>query len=237
MSGAALSGERDRAPACASGSRLGRPRGEALSAQRRRTRRGSPGLPRCAAGALAAGRARRVPGHLGAVHRLGHELRPRGLGPEGLLHHAAERPDGGGALLRRRQRLHARLRAHARREHGPRRVLPARRLHRAARPAQHGRRRRRRRPLQRAGRASPSGSSRRSSRSSSSRRSASLMQQTLLRWNQGQDLRQALITIAVSIILADQMLAHFGGVPQDISWPVDVRQVRRPPGLRDRSTR
>jgi branched-chain amino acid transport system permease protein len=46
-----------------------------------------------------------------------------------------------------------------------------------------------------------------------------IMQQLLLRWNQGQDLRQALITIAVSIILADQMLAHFGGVPQDISWP------------------
>ncbi len=46
-----------------------------------------------------------------------------------------------------------------------------------------------------------------------------IMQQALLRWNQGQDLRQALITIAVSIILADQMLAHFGGVPQDISWP------------------
>ena len=46
-----------------------------------------------------------------------------------------------------------------------------------------------------------------------------IMQQLLLRWNQGQELRQALITIAVSIILADQMLAHFGGVPQDISWP------------------
>jgi branched-chain amino acid transport system permease protein len=46
-----------------------------------------------------------------------------------------------------------------------------------------------------------------------------LMQQALLRWNQGQDLRQALITIAVSIILADQMLAHFGGVAEDISWP------------------
>jgi branched-chain amino acid transport system permease protein len=46
-----------------------------------------------------------------------------------------------------------------------------------------------------------------------------IMQQLLLRWNQGQDLRQALITIAVSIILADQMLAHFGGVPKDISWP------------------
>jgi branched-chain amino acid transport system permease protein len=46
-----------------------------------------------------------------------------------------------------------------------------------------------------------------------------LMQQALLRWNQGQDLRQALITIAISIILADQMLAHFGGVAEDISWP------------------
>ena len=46
-----------------------------------------------------------------------------------------------------------------------------------------------------------------------------IMQQLLLRWNQGQDLRQALITIAVSIILADQMLAHFGGIAQDISWP------------------
>src|SRR3954467_772813 len=46
-----------------------------------------------------------------------------------------------------------------------------------------------------------------------------LMQQAFLRWNQGQDLRQALITIAVAIILADQMLAHFGGIAQDISWP------------------
>jgi branched-chain amino acid transport system permease protein len=46
-----------------------------------------------------------------------------------------------------------------------------------------------------------------------------LMQQLFLRWNQGQDLRQALITIAISIILADQMLAHFGGVAEDIAWP------------------
>jgi branched-chain amino acid transport system permease protein len=46
-----------------------------------------------------------------------------------------------------------------------------------------------------------------------------IMQQLFLRWNQGQDLRQALITIAISIILADQMLAHFGGVAQDIAWP------------------
>ncbi len=46
-----------------------------------------------------------------------------------------------------------------------------------------------------------------------------LTQQALLRWNQGQDLRQALITIAISIIMADQMLAHFGGIAEDVSWP------------------
>ena len=40
-----------------------------------------------------------------------------------------------------------------------------------------------------------------------------VMQQTLLRWNQGQDLRQALITIAVSVILADQMLASSAASP------------------------
>src|SRR3954470_2274576 len=46
-----------------------------------------------------------------------------------------------------------------------------------------------------------------------------IMQQLFLRWNQGQELRQALITIAISIILADQMLAHFGGIAEDIAWP------------------
>ena len=46
-----------------------------------------------------------------------------------------------------------------------------------------------------------------------------LIQQTLLRWNQGQDLRQALITIAVSIIAADQLLAHFGGIAKNMTWP------------------
>jgi branched-chain amino acid transport system permease protein len=56
-----------------------------------------------------------------------------------------------------------------------------------------------------------------------------LMQQTLLRWNQGQELRQALITIAVSVIIADQSLAHFGGIAQELAapseWPesVDLR--------------
>jgi branched-chain amino acid transport system permease protein len=46
-----------------------------------------------------------------------------------------------------------------------------------------------------------------------------LMQQVFLRWNQGQDLRQALITIAISVILADQMVAHFGGIAQSIGQP------------------
>jgi branched-chain amino acid transport system permease protein len=49
------------------------------------------------------------------------------------------------------------------------------------------------------------------------------MQQLFLRWNQGQDLRQALITIAISIILADLMLPGYkgigGGVAEDIAWP------------------
>jgi branched-chain amino acid transport system permease protein len=54
-----------------------------------------------------------------------------------------------------------------------------------------------------------------------------LIQQLFLRWNQGQDLRQALITIAISVILADQMLAHYGGIAESIAqpqgWPNSVR--------------
>ena len=57
-----------------------------------------------------------------------------------------------------------------------------------------------------------------------------VVQQLLLRWNQGQDLRQALITIAVSLIVADQVIAHFprhvpagtkafGGNAVGIGWP------------------
>jgi branched-chain amino acid transport system permease protein len=52
------------------------------------------------------------------------------------------------------------------------------------------------------------------------------MQQVFLRWSQGQDLRQALITIALSVIFADQMLAAFGGISKDIAapsaWPTSV---------------
>jgi branched-chain amino acid transport system permease protein len=46
-----------------------------------------------------------------------------------------------------------------------------------------------------------------------------VVQQAFLRWNQGQDLRQALITIAISIILADQMLREFGGIALDPGRP------------------
>ena len=49
-----------------------------------------------------------------------------------------------------------------------------------------------------------------------------IMYQLFLRWNQGQDLRQALITIAISVILADQMLNHFGGLALRMTWPGDV---------------
>jgi branched-chain amino acid transport system permease protein len=49
-----------------------------------------------------------------------------------------------------------------------------------------------------------------------------VVHQLLLRWNQGQDLRQALITVAVSVILADQMLARFGGLANRVVWPEAV---------------
>ena len=46
-----------------------------------------------------------------------------------------------------------------------------------------------------------------------------LLHQVFLRWNQGQELRQALITIAISVILADQMLRQFGGLAETMVWP------------------
>jgi branched-chain amino acid transport system permease protein len=51
------------------------------------------------------------------------------------------------------------------------------------------------------------------------------MQQLFLRWNQGQDLRQALITIAISVIVADQVVVHTGGgVAEDMSFPGRINQ-------------
>lgn len=46
-----------------------------------------------------------------------------------------------------------------------------------------------------------------------------VMQQVFLRWFQGQEMRETLITIALSIIVADQMIAIFGGLAVDIKWP------------------
>jgi branched-chain amino acid transport system permease protein len=46
------------------------------------------------------------------------------------------------------------------------------------------------------------------------------VQQIFLSWNQGQELRQALITIAISVIIADQIIAHFnGGLASTVTWP------------------
>jgi len=46
-----------------------------------------------------------------------------------------------------------------------------------------------------------------------------VLQQVFLRWNQGQELRQALITLAISVVLADQMLREFGGLAKTMVWP------------------
>jgi branched-chain amino acid transport system permease protein len=47
-----------------------------------------------------------------------------------------------------------------------------------------------------------------------------VVQQVFLRWNQGQELRQALITIAISVIVADQVIAHFNtGLASTVTWP------------------
>jgi branched-chain amino acid transport system permease protein len=47
-----------------------------------------------------------------------------------------------------------------------------------------------------------------------------VVQQIFLRWNQGKDLQQALITIAISVILADQVIAHFhDGIAVSVTWP------------------
>lgn len=63
------------------------------------------------------------------------------------------------------------------------------------------------------------------------------MQQAFLRWNQGQDLRQAIITIAVAIILADQMLFQYGGLAKKMVWPGDVVHFLEIGGQRYASSR
>jgi branched-chain amino acid transport system permease protein len=47
-----------------------------------------------------------------------------------------------------------------------------------------------------------------------------VVQQVFLRWNQGKDLQQALITIAISVIVADQVIEHFNeGIASTVTWP------------------
>ena len=59
-----------------------------------------------------------------------------------------------------------------------------------------------------------------------------ITQQVFLRWNMGQDLRQALITIAISVIVADQIVAHFPlersiekGSAVNTSWPGTIDRL------------
>lgn len=64
-----------------------------------------------------------------------------------------------------------------------------------------------------------------------------VMQQAFLRWFQGQEMRETLITIAISVILADQMLAIFGGVARDVKWPAVLRTFITELGIRYPVTR
>lgn len=65
-----------------------------------------------------------------------------------------------------------------------------------------------------------------------------VMQVVFLGWMQGQELRQALVTIGLSIIIADQLLANFGGspfqffAPDMLFGPVQVPGVGRYPVFR-----
>jgi branched-chain amino acid transport system permease protein len=64
-----------------------------------------------------------------------------------------------------------------------------------------------------------------------------VIQQAFLKWNQGQELRQALITLAISVILADQMLRQFGGLALRMVWPGAVTQFYTIFGQRYASSR
>ncbi|SDU78404.1 branched-chain amino acid ABC transporter permease [Jiangella alkaliphila] len=46
-----------------------------------------------------------------------------------------------------------------------------------------------------------------------------LIQQVFLQWNEGQEMRQTLLTLAITVVLADQMLREFGGLAQRVVWP------------------
>lgn len=63
-----------------------------------------------------------------------------------------------------------------------------------------------------------------------------LMQRFLLGWMPGQDLRQALATIALAIIIADLLLARFGGITYQFSPPGAISGSTPLPIVREYST-
>lgn len=64
-----------------------------------------------------------------------------------------------------------------------------------------------------------------------------VIQQVFLQWNEGQELRQALITLAITVVLADQMLREFGGLAQRMVWPGAVTHFISIMGQRYATTR
>jgi branched-chain amino acid transport system permease protein len=64
-----------------------------------------------------------------------------------------------------------------------------------------------------------------------------VIQQVFLQWNEGQELRQALITLALTVVLADQMLRAFGGLAQRMVWPGSVTHFFSILGQRYATTR
>ncbi|QYU66803.1 branched-chain amino acid ABC transporter permease [Leptolyngbya sp. 15MV] len=58
-----------------------------------------------------------------------------------------------------------------------------------------------------------------------------LVQVALIGWMQGQELRQALVTIGLSIIVADQLLAIFGGTPRQFFAPDAIFGSTQVPGV------
>ncbi|MBL6080523.1 branched-chain amino acid ABC transporter permease [Belnapia sp. T18] len=58
-----------------------------------------------------------------------------------------------------------------------------------------------------------------------------LVQVLLLGWMQGQELRQALVTIGLSIVVADQLLAMYGGTPRQFFAPDAIFGSTRVPGI------
>jgi len=58
-----------------------------------------------------------------------------------------------------------------------------------------------------------------------------VLQQVFLGWMQGQELRQALVTIGLSIIIADQLLAIFGGNPRQFFAPDAIFGSTELPGV------